>query len=127
METDRRVEERRTDLAEVRTDLARERNALAQERTLSAWLRTGLAAVAAGVGLVHLAAGSPAVLWLVRAAGLSLVLLGGAIFAVALRRHARLAERPAAPRTLVPLWLLTAFAVAIFAGALLALLAALAL
>jgi len=121
MEQDRPAEERKTDLAEVRTDLARERNALARERTLSAWLRTGLAAVAAGVGLAHLAAGVAPVLWLTRAAGLLLVLLGGAIFGVALRRHTRSTERPAVHETMVPLWLLGAFAAVIFLGALLSL------
>ncbi len=62
-------------LAVDRSDWANERTLLAKERSYSAWIRTGLAALAAGIGIVHLLGDSPHT-WLVLSLGSVLAAAG---------------------------------------------------
>ena len=75
------------------------RFSLANERTFLAWVRTALAMLAGGVALHAL--GLPETTWVRDALAIALVLLGGAVTALAMVRWARV-ERAIRTRTPLP-------------------------
>jgi putative membrane protein len=64
---------------------------MAGERTYFAWLRTGLAFAAAGFATARLLS-STEPQWLVRAIGVVLIVMGGAIFALGFRTYYEVAQ-----------------------------------
>ncbi len=82
-----RLAEKRTVLAAKRTYLSACRAKvllnLANERTFSAWLRTGLALVVSGIAVSRFFF-QEAFPWLARITGVFLILMGGAVYVIAL-------------------------------------------
>jgi putative membrane protein len=113
---------KRTDKAEERTDWAQERTLLAKERTFSAWTRTGLAAGVAGLGVARLL-GSVDSPWIARTLGAVLILVGGAIYALAFLSY-RKALRKLAEEGIrgTPLWIIGALTAGLLFSSALALL-----
>lgn len=61
---------------------------LANERTFSAWLRTGLALVVSGLAVTRFFI-EPTFPWLPKATGVFMILLGGAVYIIALSSYRR--------------------------------------
>lgn len=112
---------RQEELADKRTRLAERRTILAQERTFSAWVRTGLACLAAGFAIAKLLATADPQ-WLITAVGITLIVAGGAMFAMGFWRYLH------AAKTMnlmeyggVPVWIIGIVTVVMLAGAVAAL------
>jgi len=106
--------------ASDRTKLAVQRNLLAVERTFSAWIRTGLAAVAAGLAIAKLFV-FPQLPFLSHIVGAIFVTVGASIFVVALWRYYRGRRKLRLKGVkLIPIWVMTALALALLLGAILA-------
>ncbi|WP_300377230.1 DUF202 domain-containing protein [Henriciella sp.] len=84
--------EDRTDLAEDRTDYAEDRTIMANERTFAGWMRTGLASAGIGLGFQAIfRAVEPT--WLAKAGASVFILIAVAVFFLAYRKAATLANR----------------------------------
>lgn len=103
--------------ASDRTKLAVQRNLLAVERTFSAWIRTGLAAVAAGLAIGKLFV-FPQLPFLSHTVGAIFVIAGASIFITSMYRyyHNRRKLKLRGVK-LIPIWVMVALALALFAAA----------
>jgi putative membrane protein len=114
--------DRQQQLAEERTDIAYQRTWLAEERTFSAWLRTGLASLATGFVIAKLMVETGPT-WLMRALGALFILVGGAVFCLALLAYRSAVLRLGKPPTSgIPMWVIGSISAALVLGATIALL-----
>ena len=99
----------------------RQRTLLANERNLHGWIRTGLTAEAAGLGIARLLH-STGWLSVARASGIVLVLAGGIMFLLALRRYRLInheLQKTGIKRT-TPTWIITFLITVLLLSAILA-------
>lgn len=80
------------DLAQDRTDWAEDRTMLANERTYAAWMRTGMASLGVGLALNALF-GRLEPVWIPKAVATFFAIIAILIFALAVRKSQRVAER----------------------------------